>query len=105
MARAKRTWVANCVAVGLAGGFIEPLESTGLALVDIAQDELYQALAGGEYGDAERNRFNAGFSSLYDGIRDFLVLHFVTAQRDDSEYWRACRHDATMSPARGRRRA
>ena len=96
--KSKRTWVANCVAVGLSGGFIEPLESTGLALVVIALDELCQRLQGGGYEDSDRKQFNAGFSALYDGIRDFLVLHFATAQREDTEYWRACRHDATMLP-------
>ena len=96
--KSKRTWVANCVAVGLSGGFIEPLESTGLALVVIALDELCTRLRNGTYDETDRKEFNAGFSALYDGIRDFLVLHFCTAQRDDTEYWRACRHDSTMLP-------
>ena len=47
--KSKRTWVANCVAVGLAGGFIEPLESTGLTLVVIALDELCERLRDGTY--------------------------------------------------------
>jgi tryptophan halogenase len=96
--KSRRTWVANCVAVGLAGGFIEPLESTGLALVAIALDQLCRSLQGGGYDNGDRTAFNKGFSALYDGIRDFLVLHFVTARRDDTDYWRALHNDPALLP-------
>ncbi len=98
--KSRRTWVGNCVAVGLAGGFIEPLESTGLLTVEIGVDQLAQTLEGGDYDDALRDAFNDGFSQLYDNIRDFLVLHFRTAARRDTDYWRACTGDPLMVPAR-----
>jgi len=98
--KSRRTWVDNCVAVGLAGGFIEPLESTGLLTVEIAVDQLAQTLDGGDYDDGLRDAFNDGFSHLYDNIRDFLVLHFRTAARRDTEYWRACTGDPLMVPPR-----
>jgi tryptophan halogenase len=98
--KSRRTWVDNCVGVGLAGGFIEPLESTGLLTVDIAVDQLAQTLAGGVYTEELRDAFNDGFSQLYDNIRDFLVLHFHTAARRDTEYWRACTGDPHMVPPR-----
>jgi tryptophan halogenase len=98
--KSRRAWVGNCVAVGLAGGFIEPLESTGLLTVDIAVDQLAQTLAGGDVTDALRDAYNDGFSQLYDNIRDFLVLHFHTAARRDTEYWRACTGDPDMVPPR-----
>ena len=101
--KSRRTWVGNCVAVGLAGGFIEPLESTGLLTVEIGVDQLAQTLEGGDYDDALRDAFNDGFSQLYDNIRDFLVLHFRTAARRDTEYWRACTGDPLMVPAARRR--
>ncbi|MEX2100560.1 MAG: tryptophan halogenase family protein [Acidimicrobiia bacterium] len=98
--KSRRTWVDNCVGVGLAGGFIEPLESTGLLTVEIGVDQIAQTLAGGDYDDRLRDAFNDGFSRLYDNIRDFLVLHFHTAARRDSEYWRACTTDPLMVPPR-----
>jgi tryptophan halogenase len=98
--KSRRTWVANCVAIGLAGGFVEPLESTGLALVDIGVDWLGQALAGGGFDDTRRRAFNDGFTELYEGIRDYLVLHFATAARRDTEYWRTCTRDRSMLPPR-----
>jgi tryptophan halogenase len=68
--------------------------------VEIAVDQLAQTLDGGEYDDGLRDAFNDGFSQLYDNIRDFLVLHFRTAARRDTEYWRACTGDPLMVPPR-----
>ena len=72
----------------------------GLLTVEIGVDQLAQTLEGGDYDDALRDAFNDGFSQLYDNIRDFLVLHFRTAARRDTEYWRACTGDPLMVPAR-----
>ena len=98
--RRRRSWVGNCVAVGLSGGFVEPLESTGLALIDIAQELLVRELASGGYGDSGRDHFNAALGHLYEGIRDFLALHFVTAARCDNDYWRQVTTDEVMVPPR-----
>ena len=98
--KSRRTWVDNCVGVGLAGGFVEPLESTGLLTVEIGVDQLAQTLEGGDYDDHLRDAFNDGFSKLYDNIRDFLVLHFHTAARSDTDYWLACTSDPLMLPPR-----
>lgn len=95
-----RSWIGNCVAVGLAGGFIEPLESTGLALVDIAQELLIERLANGRFDAGGRDTFNAALSDLYDGIRDFVAVHFVTAGRADTDYWRQATTDPSMVPPR-----
>lgn len=96
----RRVWVENCVAVGLSGGFIEPLESTGLAMIDIAQAELAARLAGGGYEPTDRDDVNGIFTELYEGIRDFIALHFVTAARADTAYWKTCTTDASMVPDR-----
>ncbi len=98
--RRRRSWVRNCVAVGLSGGFVEPLESTGLALIDMAQEQLVSQLAGGAFSDAGRDQFNANLGDLYEGIRDFLSLHFVTATRRDTDYWRHVTTDVAMVPPR-----
>ena len=65
--KSKRTWVANCVAVGLAGGFIEPLESTGLALVVIALDELCTRLRAGTYSRPASHPRSSQWSSRSGG--------------------------------------
>jgi hypothetical protein len=82
-------WHRNCVAVGLAAGFIEPLEASALALV-----ELSAALIRDEFPanradmDLVAARFNATFSYRWSRIIDFLKLHYVLSQRNDSDYWR-----------------
>ena len=72
----------------------------GLLTVEIGVDQLAQTLEGGDYDERLRDAFNDGFSQLYDNIRDFLVLHFRTAARRDTEYWRACTGDPLMVPPR-----
>ena len=92
----ERFWVRNCVAVGLASGFIEPLEASALALVELSAqrlcDELPMRRAG--MGTVAR-RFNDDFGYRWARVIDFLKLHYALSQRDDSTYWRAHRDTAT----------
>lgn len=82
-------WEKNCLALGLAGGFIEPLESTGIYLVEHALqmfvDYLPPANASGLA--ANRNRYNTLMSDLYDELRDFIVAHYVLSMRKDTPFW------------------
>ncbi|WP_146576205.1 tryptophan halogenase family protein [Neorhodopirellula pilleata] len=73
-------WVGNCVAIGLSSGFIEPLESTGIFLVQRALDELV------ECGRAEL--FNARMNEVYCQTRDFVLMHYVVSRRRDTAFWR-----------------
>lgn len=73
-------WVGNCVAIGLSSGFIEPLESTGIFLVQRALDELV------ECGRAEA--FNARMNEVYCQTRDFVLMHYVVSRRRDTAFWR-----------------
>ena len=82
--RVERSWVRNCLAVGLAQGFLEPLEATALHIVLGTVNAFLQA-----WDTSGRDPFNAAIARRYEGIRDYLVCHYRTAQRRDTEYWRA----------------
>jgi tryptophan halogenase len=81
-------WRKNCVAVGLAGGFVEPLESTGIALIELASYLLSHLLPGGS-DDMERaaRHFNEMMVARYDRIIDFIKMHYCLSQRRDSSFW------------------
>jgi 2-polyprenyl-6-methoxyphenol hydroxylase-like FAD-dependent oxidoreductase len=88
--RIERSWVKNCLAVGLAQGFLEPLEATALHIVINTVESFLEA-----WENDERDAFNAEIARRYEGIRDYLVCHYRTAQRRDTDYWRdATKHDA-----------
>jgi len=87
-----RAWEKNVVALGLAGGFLEPLESTSIHLVQSGIARLMALLPDTGFGHVERDRFNLETEREYRNIRDFLVLHYRQSERDDSEFWRYCRN-------------
>ncbi|MEN0035632.1 MAG: tryptophan halogenase family protein [Cellvibrio sp.] len=87
--RVEEHWKANCVAVGLAQGFIEPLEATALYLVQQTTILLGQSLAKNERGLIAQQKFNQEINGYFDGVRDYIVTHYKTSSRTDSEYWRA----------------
>jgi tryptophan 6-halogenase len=85
----EKHWNRNCVAIGLAQGFIEPLEATALLLVQRTAMALVEALEGGDLGPAQQARFNAAMHRHFEGTRDFIVAHYKTNSRGDTDYWRA----------------
>jgi tryptophan halogenase len=86
--RRRESWVNNVVAVGLASGFLEPLESTSIYLAQGAITQLIELFpAGGRIKDADRREFNRMVDNEYDRIRDFLILHYHATTRDDSGFW------------------
>ncbi len=80
-------WVGNCVAVGLAGGFLEPLESTGIVLIEAAVAMIAELFPHGGPIDAPAARFNALMTARYDAIINFLKLHYCLSRRDEP-FWR-----------------
>jgi 2-polyprenyl-6-methoxyphenol hydroxylase-like FAD-dependent oxidoreductase len=95
--RIERSWVKNCLAVGLAQGFLEPLEATALHIVLATVKGFLDA-----WDKDDREGFNATIARRYEGIRDYLVCHYRTALRSDTEYWRdATRMDALSDSLKG----
>ncbi|MGA1693759.1 MAG: tryptophan halogenase family protein [Burkholderiaceae bacterium] len=84
----EKFWVKNCVAVGLSAGFIEPLEASALALVEMSAQRISQELPMTRAGmDTVSKRFNDDFSYRWSRVIDFLKLHYILSQRSDSAYW------------------
>lgn len=82
-------WHNNCVAIGLSAGFIEPLEASALALVELSAAMLCDEMpATRSIMDLVAQRFNAAFTYRWERVIDFLKLHYVLTQRTDSDYWR-----------------
>ncbi|MFI1018845.1 tryptophan halogenase family protein [Streptomyces sp. NPDC020965] len=86
--RSRNSWVKNCVAVGLSSGFVEPLESTGIFFIHHALEQLVKNFPGADWNPAHRDLYNTATSHVMDGVREFLVLHYVAAKRSDTQYWR-----------------
>lgn len=85
----RNTWIGNCVAIGLSGGFIEPLESTGLHMIHLGVSLLATHLAGDDGGDELRESYNEKMRGFYQDLKQFIVLHYCLSDREDSEFWRA----------------
>lgn len=86
--RAQRFWVKNCIAVGLSGGFIEPLESTGIYMVEAGMRELSQYFPDRSFHPLLQRRYNEDMAETYDTTRDFIVFHYMNTQREDTPFWR-----------------
>lgn len=99
--RVERSWHRNCLAAGLAQGFVEPLEATALHIVITTALDFAHSFAAGGFGSQHRDTFNAGIAARYDGIRDYIVAHYRMNQRS-GDYWRACAASQTLSdPLKG----
>jgi len=89
--RRRLAWNRNVVALGLAAGFIEPLESTSIHLIQHGIAMLLALLPDKRHGSIERDEYNRQMQASYEAVRDFIVLHYKLNQRDDSLFWRYCR--------------
>lgn len=83
-------WNKNCIAIGLSAGFVEPLESTGLHLIQSSIAKLMSLFPHQGFSQVDIDSYNAQMTSELEYIRDFIVLHYKATDRDDSEFWRHC---------------
>ncbi|WP_416305328.1 tryptophan halogenase family protein [Neptunicella sp. SCSIO 80796] len=89
-----KTWTGNCLSLGLAAGFIEPLESTAIHLVVRGMIHFMRNLPGMDCHSSLRSEFNRRMCMDYEEIRDFIVLHYCLTERQDTAFWQYCRQMA-----------
>jgi tryptophan halogenase len=92
--RRRHTWAKNCVAIGLASGFFEPIESTNIHLIQTAIQRLVSLFPDTGFEQATLDEYNRLTQFEYERIRDFIVLHYKLTRREDSAFWRHCHHMA-----------
>lgn len=90
--RSEQAWSKNVVTIGLSGGFIEPLESTGIYLVEMGLGLLRDYFPTKNNMDVMAGQFNRHMKSLYEEIRDFICMHYCLTDREDTDYWQTCKN-------------
>jgi tryptophan halogenase len=88
----EKTWNGNCVAIGLASGFLEPIESTSIHLIQRGIIRLMQMFPNDGICQSDVDEYNKQTDYELQHIRDFIILHYHVTNRADTQFWRDCRH-------------
>lgn len=100
--RSQRSWVNNCVAIGLASAFVEPLESTGIFFIQHGIDQLVRNFPNEGWDPVPIEQYNKAVATVVDGVKEFLTLHYRAAARADTPYWKATKTRALPDSLRER---
>ncbi len=92
--RRKNFWAKNCLAIGLSSGFLEPLESTGIYLIQAALQLFTYYFPDRDFNPLLVKRFNHRMGEMFEEVRDFIILHYLLSGRDDTDFWTDCREIA-----------
>jgi len=85
-------WVKNCLAVGLSSGFLEPLESTSIHLIQLAIMKLFEFFPMRKVNPVLIDMYNREMDVAYDHVRDFIIAHYKVTDREDTPFWQYCRN-------------
>ncbi|MFL6261102.1 MAG: tryptophan halogenase family protein [Thermoanaerobaculia bacterium] len=97
--RNRRSWVKNCVGIGLSSCFLEPLESSGIYFIYAAIYQLVRHFPDRSFDPRLADRFNSAIADMFDNSRDFVQCHYFLSKRDDTEFWKANQHELKKSDA------
>jgi tryptophan 6-halogenase len=95
--RNRRAWVKNCIGIGLASCFVEPLESTGIYFIYAAAFQLAKHFPDKRFDPTLIARFNREIETMFDDTRDFIQAHYALSPREDTPFWHANKHELTLS--------
>ena len=92
--KTRNSWVKNCISIGLSSGFIEPLESTGIFLIEMALENLKRYFPDKNFDQKTIENFNRVINNYYEEISDFIIMHYYLTNREDSKFWRANKYNS-----------